>query len=79
MKKAVALLLALILALSIVPGAVSPALAREKEVTILAYICGTDLESEDGEASGDIREMIASGVGNSNDVTAIIATYMSMV
>lgn len=74
MKKAVSLLLALILALSIVPGAVSPALAREKEVTILAYICGTDLESEDGEASGDIREMIASGVGNSNDVTAIIAT-----
>ena len=74
MKKAVSLLLALILALSIVPGAVSPALAREKEVTILAYICGTDLESEDGEASGDIREMIVSGVGNSNDVTAIIAT-----
>ena len=50
------------------------ALAKENEVTILAYICGTDLESEDGEASGDIREMIFSGVGNSDAVTALIAT-----
>lgn len=70
MKKAVSLLLAFILAFSAVPFAQ----AKEKEVTILAYICGTDLESEDGEASGDIREMIASGVGNSDSVTAIIAT-----
>ena len=48
--------------------------AKENEVTILAYICGSDLESEDGEATGDIREMISSGVGNSGTVTAIIAT-----
>lgn len=70
MKKAVSLLLALILAFSTVPFAQ----AKEKKMTILAYICGSDLESESGEASGDIREMIASGVGNSDSVTAIIAT-----
>ena len=70
MKKAVSLLLALILAFSAMPVTQ----AKENEVTILAYICGTDLESESGEASGDIREMIASGVGNSDAVTAIIAT-----
>ena len=74
MKKLVSLLLAAALAFSILPGALSPARAKENEVTILAYICGTDLESESGEASGDIREMISSGVGNSDAVTAIIAT-----
>ena len=74
MKKLVSLLLAAALAFPILPGALSPARAKENEVTILAYICGTDLESESGEASGDIREMISSGVGNSDAVTAIIAT-----
>ena len=69
-KKAVCLLLALVLAFSAMPVTQ----AKENEVTILAYICGTDLESEEGEATSDIREMIASGVGNSDSVTAIIAT-----
>ena len=70
MKKLVSLLLAVALAFSIAPST----FAKENEVTILAYICGTDLESEDGEATGDIREMLSSGVGNSDAVTAIIAT-----
>ena len=48
--------------------------ADVSEVTILAYICGTDLESQDGEASSDISEMLASGVGSSDRVSAIIAT-----
>ena len=48
--------------------------ADVNEVTILAYICGTDLESKDGEASSDISEMLSSGVGNSGQVSAIIAT-----
>ena len=55
-------------------GRTPSAQAKENEVTILAYICGSDLESESGEASGDIREMLSSGVGNSDAVTAIIAT-----
>ena len=48
--------------------------AEMNEVTILAYICGTDLESDEGEASTDIREMISAGIGGSGTVSAIIAT-----
>ena len=52
-----------------------PSVAAEvRDVTILAYVCGADLESKSGEASGDIREMILSGIGNSDAVTALIAT-----
>ncbi|MBQ7655832.1 MAG: hypothetical protein IJS41_04935 [Clostridia bacterium] len=74
MKKFISLLLTTALVFALAPGGAPSALAKENEVTILAYICGSDLESESGEASGDIREMIASGVGKSNAVTAIIAT-----
>ena len=74
MKKLVSLLLAITFVISAVFVPAPSALAKENEVTILAYICGTDLESESGEASGDIREMISSGVGNSDAVTALIAT-----
>ena len=74
MKKLFALLLAVVLTVALLPGLAAPAQAKEKEVTILAYICGTDLESEEGEASGDIREMISSGVGSSDDVTVLVAT-----
>ena len=52
----------------------APARAEEKEITVLVYICGTDLESESGEASGDIREMASSGIGNSDRATVLIAT-----
>ena len=52
----------------------APARAEEQELTVLVYICGTDLESESGEASGDIREMASSGIGNSDRATVLIAT-----
>ena len=55
-------------------GAVRPARAEEKELTILVYICGSDLESEEGEATGDIREMLSSGVGKSDAATVLVAT-----
>lgn len=48
--------------------------AAVNEVTILAYICGADLESDEGEASGDLREMLSTGIGGSGAVTAIVAT-----
>ena len=48
--------------------------AAMNEVTILAYICGADLESDEGEASGDLREMLSTGIGGSGAVTAIVAT-----
>ena len=61
-------------AVSFLHVSVPSASAELKEVTILAYVCGADLESEEGEATGDIREMISSGIGNSSAVTALIAT-----
>ena len=69
MKKALSLLLAAVLIL-----AVSPAPADEAEWTVLVYICGSDLESDGGQASDDIREMVISGVGSSPDVNVLIAT-----
>lgn len=54
-KKCAALLLALLL----LP---LPALAGEITTTILIYMCGSDLETEDRSATDDIMEMIRSGV-----------------
>jgi len=73
-RRMICLLAAAMLFLPSAAGLISYARAEINEVTILAYICGTDLESEEGEASGDISEMIASGVGSSNAVSAVIAT-----
>ena len=74
MKKRLCLLLAAMLLSTLLPWPVTAAAAGEKELTILAYICGTNLESEEGEATDDIREMISSGIGNSDDVTLLLAT-----
>ena len=74
MKKPVCLLLAAVLCSLLFLRAVPAAQAEEKELTILAYICGSDLESKEGEASGDIREMFSSGIGNSDAVTVLLAT-----
>ncbi len=74
MRKLFLLLLAAILTIS--PGLrnASAAQAAEKEVTILVYVCGSDLESRYGEASGDIREMASSGIGNSGAASVYLAT-----
>ena len=73
-KKLFSLLLALALAASVCPLAAAPGLAEGNKVTILAYVCGSDLESEDGEATDDIREMISSGIGKSGALTVLVAT-----
>ena len=72
-------LLSMFLAAAVLIGSaafagIPQARAEMNEVTILAYICGTDLESDEGEASTDIREMISAGIGGSGEVSAIIAT-----
>ena len=48
--------------------------AAEREFTILLYLCGTDLESDGGQASLDIKEIMQSGVGGSPDIDFVIAT-----
>ena len=61
-------LLSMLLAAAVLIGSaafagIPQAKAEMNEVTILAYICGTDLESDEGEASADIREMLSAGIG----------------
>ncbi len=43
-----------------------------KSATIMVYVNGSDLETNSGEATGDISEMIASGIGK--NVNVIIQT-----
>ncbi|MBR4576589.1 MAG: hypothetical protein IKO25_05235 [Clostridia bacterium] len=75
MKRILTLLLAVsVLMLSLAVTDLPSARAAVNEVTILAYICGADLESDEGEASGDLREMLSTGIGGSGAVTAIVAT-----
>ena len=74
MKKPLCLLLAAVLGSLLFLRPAPAARAEERELTILAYICGSDLESKEGEASDDIREMFSSGIGNSDAVTVLLAT-----
>ena len=64
-KKPFCLLLAAVLFSFVFALPAPAARAGEQEVTILVYICGSDLESKEGEASTDIREMVFSGIGSS--------------
>ena len=74
MKKIFCLLLAAIVLSVLFPAPIPAARAEARELTILVYICGSDLESESGEASTDIREMLSSGIGNSGAVSVLLAT-----
>ena len=73
-KKPFCLLLAAVLFGLVFALPAPAARAEEQEVTILVYICGSDLESKEGEASTDIREMVSSGIGSSGEVTVLLAT-----
>ena len=74
MKKPFCLLLTAVLLGFLFPRILPTGRAEESELTILAYICGSDLESRSGEASADIREMVSSGIGNIGEVTVLLAT-----
>lgn len=71
MKKALSLLLCLTLLAGCIPGALA---ARKADFTLMIYMCGTDLESENGMATSDLKEMIASGVGDGGDVVVYVQT-----
>ena len=65
MKRLLPLLLALLTAFAPASGRLPRALAEENDLTVLVYLCGSDLEAENGQATDDIREMVSSGVGSS--------------
>ena len=68
MKRIAALILLAALTLSLCPTR-----AEGTRTIVMVYMCGTDLESEDGQASEDIREMILSSAGASDRVDIIAA------
>lgn len=69
LRRTLCLLLTLLLALPALPAG-----AEQAKWTILVYICGSDLESQTGQASEDIREMLSSGAGASGVVNVLAAT-----
>lgn len=46
---------------------------NEKELTIMVYICGSNLESRYGSATADIQEMLASGLNGSKVSLLVMA------
>ena len=50
----------------------APALGEEMRTTVLVYISGADLESEDASATADIQEMVRAGVQASGPVTVLV-------
>ena len=71
MKKALSLWLALALLLALIPAGAS---ATSQTFTLMVYMCGTDLESDGGLATADLREMIASGVKPGGKLTVYVQT-----
>ncbi len=74
MKKILSLFLAALQAWLFMPGLFSPALAANNELTVMIYVCGSDLESESGKATDDMEEMLSTGIGNTAGVTVLAAT-----
>ncbi len=70
MKKLLSLLLCICLMLGCVPAAE----AKGGSFTLMIYLCGTDLESEAGAATADLREMVSAGVKKNGNLTVYIQT-----
>jgi hypothetical protein len=71
MKKALSLLLTALLCLALLPASAS---AAGETFTLMVYLCGTDLESDGGLATADLKEMIASGVKPDGGVNVYVQT-----
>ena len=67
MKRLVCLLF---LVLGVACAALAEAPARD--LTVMVYMCGSNLESEYGSASADYREMVEAGVGGNVSVLAMM-------
>lgn len=50
-----------------------PARAEGRELTLMVYMCGSNLESNDGAATRDITEMLRSGY-NTDKITVLVMT-----
>ncbi len=48
--------------------------AAQPSVTVLAYVCGSDLEREMGLATADLKEMLAAGIRDDSSVRVLVET-----
>lgn len=71
MKKTLCLLLAAVLLAAMLPAT---SLAASPTFTLMVYLCGTDLESDGGLATADLKEMVASGVQSGGKLTVYVQT-----
>lgn len=71
MKKTLCLLLAAVLLAALLPAT---SLAASPTFTLMVYLCGTDLESDGGLATADLKEMVASGVPSGGKLTVYVQT-----
>ncbi len=71
MKKTLCLLLAAVLLAALLPAT---SLAASPTFTLMVYLCGTDLESDGGLATADLKEMVSSGITTSGPLTVYVQT-----
>ncbi|HPS81960.1 MAG TPA: clostripain-related cysteine peptidase [Candidatus Limiplasma sp.] len=71
MKKVLSFLVVLMLLTAFIPTAT---LAASPTFTLMVYMCGTDLESDGGCATADLKEMVKSGVKSGGNVTVYVQT-----
>ena len=71
MKRSISLLMTVILLLALVPAT---SVAAGETFSLMVYMCGTDLESDGGCATADLREMIAGGVKTGGNVNVYVQT-----
>jgi hypothetical protein len=71
MKKILSLLTVFVLIAGLVPAV---SVAASNTFTLMVYMCGTDLESDGGCATADLKEMIASGVKTGGNVNVFVQT-----
>jgi hypothetical protein len=71
MKKALSVLLAVILCFSLVPATAG---ASAQTFTLMVYLCGTDLESDGGLATADLKEMTGSDIAANSGLTLYVQT-----
>ena len=84
-KRGLSLLLSLILICSLVQGAAAAALneantgsGEQAKRTILFYVCGSDLETESGLASFNIKQVLDANFSADDDVKFIVMTGGSL-
>lgn len=73
LKKRMVFLLVLVLLLAVFAGADAEKKPEQKKLTLMVYMCGSNLESRFGSASADIQEMLDSHF-NSDEINLLVMT-----